>query len=469
MTDTRPAKPTVASTLACKYALLPEGWASDVCISIDKQGDIVEVEANCRPLPSNALAGYLLPGIPNLHSHAHQRAIVGLTEKPGTNADSFWTWRNLMYRCLEHLTPDHMLSIASMAYLEMLKSGYTSVAEFQYVHHDHHGSAYDNVAEMSLQTIRAANDTGIAITILPVLYCYSGFGDQPPLPEQRRFICNIDQFADIFQNLSTAICNDRNASIGIAPHSLRAVNFIDLRNTLVNCATTAARPIHIHIAEQLAEVNACMHQFGLAPISWLRENFDLDTNWCLVHATHASLVEIESIAKCGAVVGLCPTTEANLGDGIPDLASLIEHNGRIGIGSDSQCTIDPVEEMRWLEYGQRLKRLTRNVFATEPSKSTGREVFDRVTMGGAQACGRQSGRIAQGYRADFLVVDTNHPRLFGRIADDFLDSWIFSTSANLVRHVFVGGKQIIRDYRHPGETKINARFQESMLDLMDHL
>lgn len=467
MTESRTANPTVASTLVCKHALLPDGWAKDVCIHIDEQGNIVDVVSGCRPGTSDYLTGYLVPGIPNLHSHAHQRAFVGLTEKSGNNTDSFWTWRKLMYRCLEHLTPDHMLSVASMAYLEMLKSGYTTVAEFQYVHHDQRGAAYNNVAEMSLQTIQAAHDTGIAITILPVLYRYSGFGNQAPLPEQRRFINDTDQFADLFQNVQATIANDCNANVGIAPHSLRAVSSNDLRDTLANCGSTAARPIHIHIAEQFAEVDACKKQHGSTPISWLQDNFDLDTNWCLVHATHASPVEIEFIAKCGAVVGLCPTTEANLGDGIMDVASLVAAHGAIGIGSDSQCTIDPVEEMRWLEYGQRLTRQTRNVLSTETLKSTGRAVFDRVTTGGARACGRHTGRIAPGYRADFLVIDADHPRLFGRVADDFLDSWIFSSSSNLVRHVFVGGRQVIRDFKHRDEAQIHAGFQKSLFDLMD--
>lgn len=418
-----------------------------------------------KPGVAGANAGCLLPGLANLHSHAHQRAMAGLSEHAQGQNDSFWTWRAQMYRLLESLQPHHLHAIASQLYMEMLKAGYTRVAEFQYLHHQTNGQPYANVAEMSLQTLTAARELGLGITSLPVLYQFGGFGGRPPSRQQARFTNDTDQFLSIFAALDHETRGDVNANIGIAAHSLRAVAKESLNEVLNGLPSASHRPIHIHIAEQLKEVTDCLAWSGARPVDYLYDNFEVDQRWCLVHATHLSDTETLRVAKSKAVVGLCPTTEANLGDGFFNAGRFIDAGGQFGIGSDSHVSISPVEELRWLEYGQRLIHQSRNQLCANNTRSTGRNLFDLAVAGGARACAHNAGAIEIGKRADFLVLDTDHPLLHARENDEILDSWIFSGNQNTVRDVFVGGEQVISGGRHVREEAVAHRYKSVLNEL----
>ena len=441
-------------------ALLEDGWANSVEVEIDAGGHIAAIRSD-SPYVTGERAEILLPAIPNVHSHAHQRAMAGLGERAGDSEDSFWTWRQVMYHYLERIEPEHLQHIAAQLYLEMLKAGYGSVGEFQYLHHDLGGQAYAERAEMSLQCLEGARRVGIGFTALPVLYRYGGFGGAEPLAGQKRFLNDAEGFIEIVQSLQRATAGDSNCSVGIAPHSLRAIDRELLSRVASSLDNLAA--IHIHIAEQTREVDDCIAWSGLRPVEWLFENFEVDGDWCLIHATHMTAAETARSADSGCVAGLCPTTEANLGDGFFNMLDYLDHGGRWAIGSDSHISIDPVEELRWLEYGLRLQSRRRNLLASVSQKSTGRNLLDGALGGGAQACGRNIGSIEPGYRADLVALDTNHPRLYGRKHDDIVDSWIFSGNQNLVRDVYVGGDKVIADGHHADETAI-ARDYRAALD-----
>ena len=442
-----------------ELALLGEGWAREVEIELDATGNIASIRTE-RQYESGERAGILLPAIPNVHSHAHQRAMAGLGERAGDSADSFWTWRKVMYHYLERIRPDDLKHIAAQLYLEMLKAGYGCVGEFQYLHHGIDGAPYAERAEMSLQCLQAAREVGIGFTALPVLYRYGGFGGADPLPGQKRFLNDADGFVEIVESLRRATDADPNCAVGIAPHSLRAIDAELLRSVCGAVGDVAA--IHIHIAEQIAEVDDCIAWSGLRPVEWLFEHFPVDAGWCLIHATHMTAGETALSADSGCIAGLCPTTEANLGDGFFNLLDYIDHGGNWAIGSDSHISIDPVEELRWLEYGQRLVTRQRNLAASETIRSTGRNLLDTALRGGAQACGRPVGRIVVGGRADLIVLDADHPRLYGRQGDDLLDSWIFSGNECLVRDVYVGGSKCIAAGRHAREDEIERNYRATL-------
>lgn len=437
-------------TLCFEQALLPSGWARDVVIVVDAGGAIAEVKTGV--LEGTRVAGCALPGVPNLHSHAHQRAMAGLAESAGPSADSFWSWRAVMYEFANRMTPDQLEAIAAQVYVEMLKAGYTSVAEFQYLHHNRGGKPYEQRAEMTLRTCSAARCAGIAITSLPVLYRYGDFGGASPRPGQQRFVNEAEQYIDIVQAVSEYVRDDPDQDFGIAPHSVRAVDR-ELLQAVLNSGVAASGPIHIHIAEQVKEVDDCVAWCGSRPVAWLLDSFDIDSRWCLVHATHMTQAETRGLAVSGAVAGLCPTTEANLGDGLFPAKEFLGQGGAFGIGSDSQISVSPVEELRWLEYGQRLVERARNVLAGDDT-STGRRLFEGAVAGGARACGKKTGRIEAGYRADLITIDTEHPLLDGKQEDSLLDGWIFSGNANVVKDVFVGGRHVVANGVHPMQDTI---------------
>lgn len=435
-------------------ALLPDGWASDVLVRCDDAGRILSATPGV-PCPSDAdhLAGAAIPGMPNLHSHAHQRAIAGLTERAGPGEDSFWTWRNAMYRLVARMDPDAFQAVATQLYVELLLSGYTHVAEFHYLHHAPDGRPYADPAEMSRRCVAAAADAGIGLTLLPVLYCAGGFGGMPPSEGQRRFIHTPDSFLSLMARLPPP---GLMLGYGVAPHSLRAVPPGALAALL---AAAPSGPVHIHVAEQRAEVRNCLAHTGQRPVAWLLDHAAVDGRWCIVHATHMAPMETAALAATGAVAGLCPTTEANLGDGIPPAAAYQAAGGRFGVGSDSNAAVDPFEELRWLEYGQRLALNRRTVLAGGPGRSTGRTLWDAAARGGTAACGYGGGRIAPGARCDLVVLDADHPRLAGRTGDVLLDGAVFGGNANLVRHVAAGGACVVRDGRHPLQDRAAARFR----------
>ena len=446
-------------------ALLSDGWGESVEISIDDAGDIAQILCN-KPYQQGERAGVLIPGIPNLHSHAHQRAMSGLGERSGLAADgsqdSFWTWRKIMYHYLERIQPEHLQHIAAQLYLEMLKSGYTSVGEFQYLHHDIDGRAYTNPAEMSLQCMQAAARVGLGFCALPVLYRYGGFGSAEPISGQKRFINDADSFMRIVETLQTESAQNANTSVGIAPHSLRAVDQRLLQQVIDGLGIPNLAAIHIHIAEQKKEVEDCLAWSGQRPVEWLFNHFDVDPNWCLIHATHMTGTETLAMAQSGCVAGLCPTTEANLGDGFFNAIEYANARGHWGIGSDSHISIDPVEELRWLEYGQRLLTHGRNLLVSPQQSHTGRHLLDGALAGGAQASGRKIGRIEVSYRADLVELNHLHPRLYGRQQDDLLDSWIFSGNQNLVQSVHVGGRKVIDNGFHPDEESIAQNYRRTL-------
>jgi len=445
--------------LTARAALTAEGWRENVALRIGDDGRIDAVEPAVDPLEHDLL----LPAPGNLHSHTFQRAMAGLTERRGEDpSDSFWTWRRLMYRFLDHLTPDHVEAIAAFAFIEMLEAGYGAVGEFHYLHHQPDGTPYDRLGEMAERIVAAAAATGIGLTLLPVLYRRGGTDDRPLEGGQRRFGNDVDRFARLLEEAETACAALENpTSVGVAPHSLRAVAPDDLR---VAAALRPGRPCHIHIAEQTAEVEAIEAAHGARPVAWLLDNLPVDTRWCLVHATHMTPHETEALARSGAVAGLCPVTEASLGDGIFDGVRFQAAGGRYGVGTDSNIRISLTEELRTLDYSQRYRDRVRAALAT-PAVSTGRGLFAAACAGGAQALGRGSGALAPGRLADIVALRTDHPDLDGLAGDTLLDAWIFARDDRAVDAVWSAGRRLVASGRHMRRDSIRARYRETVRTL----
>jgi len=452
--------------LWAETALLPDGWAARVRLEIDAAGNLAAVRAGAPPADAERLAGAVLPGMPNLHSHAFQRAMAGLAERLAPGEASFWTWREVMYRFLERLGPEEVRAIAAQLYVEMLEAGYTAVGEFHYLHHQPDGRPYADPAEMSLAVLAAARAAGIGLTHLPVLYLAGGFGGAPPEAGQRRFLHDLDGFARLLERLRSAVAGEPDLALGLAPHSLRAVPDAALGEAVAMAERIAAdAPLHIHVAEQVREVRDCLAWCGRRPVAHLLEVAPVGPRWCLIHATHMDDDETTELARSGAVAGLCPTTEANLGDGLFNLAAFLDAGGRFGIGSDSHVSVSPLEELRWLEYGQRLNSLRRLVAASEAAPDCGARLWQAAQAGGAQALGRKIGRLAPGCRADLITIDSDHPLLCGRTGDLLLDTLVFSGNANLIRNVMVGGRWRVEDGRHLERERIAAAYCRTIAGL----
>ena len=452
------------SAYFAECALLPDGWASDVRIEVASDGTMTHIEPGASAKGAERLAGPVLPGMPNLHSHAFQRAMAGLAEVAGNPNDSFWTWRELMYRLVGKVTPEQLQVIARQLYIEMLKAGYTSVAEFHYVHHDQAGKAYADPAELSRRISAAAASSGIGLTLLPVLYSHAGFGGQPPSEGQRRFINSTEQYLQLHAQLSATIAAQPAQQLGLCFHSLRAVTPAQIAQVLA--AGNQQCPIHIHIAEQQKEVDDCLAWSGLRPLQWLYEHVQVDARWCLVHATHAQADEVAAMARSGAVAGLCLTTEANLGDGIFPAVDYLSQGGRMGIGSDSHVSLSVVEELRWLEYGQRLRDQRRNRLYREDQPMVGRTLYEAALMGGAQALGQPVGELAVGKRADWLVLDGQDPYIATAGEDAILNRWLFAGSDRQVRDVMVNGHWVVRQGRHGLEEESAREYVEVLRQLL---
>ena len=447
-------------------ARLAEGWRENVVIGIGADGNIVALQPGDTTTEAIAVAGAALPGMPNGHSHAFQRAMAGLAECRTGDHDSFWTWRETMYELARRMTPEHLNAIAAQLYAEMLKAGYTTVCEFHYLHHRPDGSPYAERGVMAHAVIDAAVAAGIGLTLLPTLYCTSDFGAAPPTARQRQFVLDAPQFLQLFDALCARPRDAAQITVGVAFHSLRAVPPERLREVLDALSSRPACPIHLHIAEQEREVSECLRHRGRRPIEWLLEQAPVDERWCLVHATHATHTEQDAIARSRASVVLCPTTEANLGDGIFDLPRFLDAQGVMAIGSDSHISVSPVEELRWLEYQSRLLRCERNVLADDET-STGARLWDLACSGGAQACGRNVGSLRLGARADSVVLDLDSPALFARTGDAILDTFIFSGQPNPIRDVMAGGRWVVQDGRHFAEDTIAAGYRRAVLALKD--
>ena len=401
-----------------------------------------------------------LPGMPNIHSHAFQRAMAGLAERHKNPTDSFWTWREQMYRFAGRITPEAQYDIAAQLYAEMLEAGYTCVCEFHYLHHQPGGQPYADPAAMSRALIQAARDTGIRLTLLPVLYMTGGFDGRPLSERQRRFGHEVEDYLDLVSLLQRE--EDERLKIGIAFHSLRAVPELAMREVLDEIGKDRT-PIHIHISEQLAEVDECKALRGCRPIEWLLTNISVDERWTLVHAIHITPAEANGIAERKAIVALCPTTEANLGDGLFPLREFFDLDGRIGIGSDSNVSVSAVEELRWLEYGQRLITHERAVGITIAEPSVGRCLFEQTVAGGLQSCGQPS------QAEDRILLDTDAPALFGATRDDLHDRFVFGGNRSLIREVHVGGRIAVSEGRHPRRDQIAAAYRKTLTRLLSEV
>ena len=443
--------------LFAPVALLPKGWAFDVLLEIAADGTFSSVTARSSSEGAAVLAGTVLPGMPNVHSHAFQRVLAGRTERRlplATNeADSFWTWREAMYELVECLNPDQFEAISAWAYIEMLKAGYTAVAEFHYLHHDLNGKPYDRRTELSERVLAAAKTAGIGLTLLPVLYCYGDFAAHPPKPQQARFLLSLEGYVALWEELCAIIGDNPHVRLGTAAHSLRAVGVRELAALVEGIEAHDRRaPIHIHISEQRPEVDACRVTYGKSPIEYLYNAVKIDDRWCLVHGTHMTSEELLHVVEAGAMVGLCPTTEANLGDGIFPATEFARKGGRFGVGSDSNVSIDVAEELRWLEYTQRLRDRRRVLLASKTVTSVGDYLYRSAVLGGKQASGREIGALVAGARADLVVLD-------GCMT---LDAYIFSAGRSAVRDVMVGGAWVVQERRHPGEEEALRAYQRAV-------
>jgi formimidoylglutamate deiminase len=449
------------TALFFKDALLQSGWVSDVRIEI-VDGTITSVETDAHVADDDERHAIGLPGMPNLHSHAFQRGMAGLAERKSADHETFWDWREVMYRFALALTPDDMEAVAALAYAEMLESGFTRVGEFHYLHHDRDGSSFADPAEMAIRIIAVAHATGIGLTLLPAFYAHGGFGGAPPEPSQRRFICDIDGFARIVAATRQAAQAHPGTVVGVAPHSLRAVTPDELKAIR---PLAGDGPIHIHAAEQLREVEDCLAWSGRRPVEWLLEHAGLDGRSCLIHATHSTADEVQRMAKAGVVVGLCPITEANLGDGVFSAPDFTASGGLIGIGTDSNVLIGVADELRQLEYAQRLQRRQRNVMTCATGLSTGRALFETAAHGGSIALGVPAAVLAPGAAADIVSLDAENTALIERPGDQALDAWIFSAKTHPVDCVWVGGRKWVEGGRHRDREAIVARYRRSVARL----
>jgi formimidoylglutamate deiminase len=452
--------PATPSALWFKQALLPTGWADDVRITLHN-GAIASVDSGVQPSPTDEQHHSALPGLSNLHSHAFQRGMAGLAEVRGPSSDNFWTWREIMYHFVEHVGPAEIEAIASLAYIEMLESGFTRVGEFHYLHN---ASSRNSAAPIDMVSAicAAAERTGIALTLLPSFYAHSNFGGAAPTPGQRAFVLTVDDFAHLIQQSRTAVSTLPDSIVGIAPHSLRAVAPQEL-DLLLPLAEGA--PIHIHAAEQVKEVDDCLAWSGARPVDWLLDHAPVDDHWCLIHATHITSSETERLARSGAVAGLCPITEANLGDGVFPTPSFLQHAGRIGIGTDSNVLIGAAGELRTLEYAQRIHTRSRNLLAHSQGASTGGDLFRAALTGGAQAMGI-SGGIAIGAPADLFTLNPDHPSLHGRRHDQLLDAFIFAAPHSAIDCVWRAGKKIVKAGRHTERTSIEQKYRATLATLL---
>jgi formimidoylglutamate deiminase len=442
-------------------ALLPQGWVGDVRLTI-AAGRIAALETGAKPEPGDERHAIALPGLANVHSHAFQRGMAGLAEVRGPEGDNFWTWREVMYRFLDRLDPEQVEAIAAQVYVEMLERGFVRVGEFHYLHHDPAGAPYANPAELAARIAAAAQATGIGLTLLPVFYAHANFGGVPPVPGQRRFLNNVDGFAKLLEASRKAIAALDDANMGVAPHSLRAVTAEELQAVV---ALAPGGPIHIHAAEQTKEVEDSLAWSGARPVEWLLDHADIDSRWCLVHATHMTEAETTGLAKSKAVAGLCPITEANLGDGVFPAEAYLIAQGRFGIGTDSNVLIDPAGELRALEYAQRLTKRARNVLAPEAGCSTGRTLFDGALAGGFQALGVEAPLLAQGHPADFITLKADDTALIGRQGDAILDSWIFA--GGQVDCVWRRGGKLVEGGRHFDRERIRARYRRAVESVLE--
>jgi len=444
--------------------LLPDGWAERVQIDI-AGGRIHSILVGVSPGPDAECHVIGVPGLPNVHSHAFQRGMAGLTEFPGATGDNFWSWREMMYHFAAAIEPSEMEAIAAFAYIEMLEAGFTRVGEFHYVHHDRGGRPFSDPAEMANRIAAAAQEVGIGLALLPVFYAHSGFGGAAPDSRQSRFVTGVDGYATLLDRSRHAVYQLDDAVVGVAPHSLRACAPEELTSVV---ALAGDAPVHIHLAEQAKEVEDCLRWCGRRPATWLLDSFDVNDQWCLVHATHVDRRELERIAGSGATVGLCPITEANLGDGIFPAAQFQALSGSYGVGSDSNVLIDAAGELRLLEYTQRLALGARNVIARNDGRSTGRSLFESALQGGSRALATPIIGIRAHAPADLIALDSKHDALVARQGDAILDGWIFAARLPAIDCVWRYGRKVVSAGRHRDRERVASRYHAAIKRLSSH-
>lgn len=448
-------------TVFFDHAFLSEGWRRNVRITVS--GDrIAAVENDAVPAAGERMAGIALPGIPNVHCHSFQRAMAGLAERRGPANDSFWTWREIMYRFLDRLTPDDVEAITAFAYMEMLERGFTAVGEFHYLHHAPDGSPYADLGEMAARIVGGAKQAGIGLTMLPSFYRYGTFGGAPAHPGQRRFLNSPDRFNALVARTREIAAADPSINVGIAPHSLRAVTPEDMR---IVVEASPHGPVHIHAAEQVKEVEDCVTWSGKRPVEWLLDEMQAGSRWCLIHTTHMTDDETTRLAAARAVAGLCPLTEASLGDGIFNAEKYLPAGGRFGIGTDSNIDIDAALELRQLEYSQRLKHRGRNLIATVEGESNGERLFAEALRGGTQALDRPMGSLEAGKRADIVVLDDMHPDFASAGVSRWLDAWIFVAGRGAVQSVMAGGAWVVKEGQHVRRESIRTKYSAALKGL----
>jgi formimidoylglutamate deiminase len=455
--------PRSCGSLWAGAALLPEGWAADLRIEM-QDGRISAITRGASPRADEPRAQILLPGMPNVHSHAFQRGMAGLTEYRGPAADNFWSWRSLMYRFVARMTPEDLEAVTRWAFVEMLEAGFTRVAEFHYVHHDVDGKPYADRAELASRVVAAAEQSGIALTLLPVFYAHGGFGAAAPHEGQRRFIHDVPGYARLLEDSRALAAALPDAIVGLAPHSLRAVSPEELRDLL---PLAGDAPIHMHAAEQIAEVEQCLAWSGSRPVQWLLDHAPVGDRWCLIHATHVDEAEVVRLAASGAMVGLCPVTEANLGDGVFPASRYLAAGGRVGIGTDSNVAIGVSEELRQLEYSQRLRDRARNVIAGD-RPATGRVLYESAWRGGSRACGLDSTAtgITVGAAADFVSLNADAPLLAERSGDAWLDSLVFAGARDAIDGVWRAGRQWVERGRHVRRDEAERAWRDTLARLL---
>lgn len=441
----------------CGTLLEADGWRDGVLVALTDDGLITEISAGAARDADTILRGVVIPGMPNVHSHAFQRLLAGRTGPRDNTADSFWSWREAMYGCARGIGPDELQAVAAWVFTSMLKAGYTACGEFHYIHHRPDGAGYGRLGEMSIRLLEAAEASGIGLTLLPVLYCQSGFSGEPLTAAQKRFVNSAESYLRLLEECREVVSGLPLARLGVAPHSLRAVP-AQVLNEVLDAWADKDCPIHIHIAEQPAEVNDCKLYLGLRPVEYLLRECEVDRRWCLVHATHVSETELTAAAALGVVAGVCPTTEADLGDGCFASAGWLSAGGHLAIGSDSNVRICPAEELRLLEYNARMRSGQRNVLRAE-GQSCGRFLYQHAALAGGRALGQAVGALQPGFRADLVELDVGHELLADREPDAMLDSWVFAGDSNMIRSVWVAGRRVIEKGRHALEDRLRREFR----------
>lgn len=453
--------------LFAKNILLSTGWQQDKTLHI--VDGVIKHITDGPDDDAYIVKGSVIPGMVNCHSHAFQRGFAGFSEQGSGSQDSFWTWRKIMYQFLDNISVEQAQIIAQQLYIEMLQAGYTRVAEFHYLHHDKEGKNHQQLADMASAIFNAAKHSGIGLTMLPVMYRFSGFGPKQPNAEQKRFINSIEQFNQLVSDCHALSAQQENSNVGIAPHSLRAVDKESLLAAVKHVRSLDAKaPIHIHISEQQKEVDDCLEHYGKRPVQWLLENASLDENWCLIHATHIDENEVAGIIASKAVAGICPTTEANLGDGIFPTTEFMAQGGKVAIGSDSHISVSAIEELRLLEYAQRLIKQQRAILATATTESVGQNLWQHTASAGALTTNSNTGELAIGKQADLLVLDESKMRLFANDNKFLLDSMMFASQSSPIKDVMVNGQWVINDYKHAEQKIVSDKFAEVLKQLANN-